>query len=281
LHWRNRNATIAGGARVIGLETLERRFLAHVRGGETFPPEWCAQGLVGSDVGLSIYTNAYSSRLREALEADHPILALYLGDMLWAEFCAGYIEAHPSRVRSLRIFGAQVPEWLRCNKPFANHPAISELAAFERELLDVFDAADAERIEWAIVQSLDTAAWPGLRLQFHPSVRLLSTTTNAVEIWRALKDEQSPPDSRPSITPAHMLWRDRQRISRFRPADEAELIAVRSFLSAQDDFATVCEKMAEICRADEVPVLAIGFLRRWFDEGLIVGVANDGRPSPD
>lgn len=254
---------------MIALDMLEQHFLRHVRGGPTFPREWCAQGLVDSNVGLSIYTNAYGARLREALEADHPVLAEYLGDELWSVFCSGYIEAHPSRVRSLRHFGVQVPTWLAQQKPFSDHAVVSELAMFERELLNVFDAANAERIDWSVMQTLDVSAWPGLRLQFQPSVRLLPTATNAVDIWRGLKDEHSPPDAGLSTVPARLLWRDIERISRFRPVKADEFIALKSVFSNKEDFATLCERLSCAMPAGEVPVKAIGFMRTWFDEGII------------
>ncbi len=267
---------------MIALHALEERLLAHLRKGAGFPREWCAQGLVDSDLGLSIYANAYHSRLREALEADHAQLAAYLGDALWAEFCAGYIEAHPSRVRSLRHFGVQVPAWLGTHAPFTEHPEIAELALFERELLDVFDAADDRRIDWAAMQALDVAAWPSVRLGFHPSVCLLPTQTNAVEIWRALKETQPPPAAGPSATPARLLWRDAERVSRFRPVDAAEHIALRAVFSQQEDFATLCEQLARVMPAAEVPATAVGFLRQWFDEGIIsqLHVASDQAPAP-
>lgn len=254
---------------MIALDMLERKFLGHVRGGPAFPREWCAQGLVDSDIGLSIYANAYGSRLREALEADHPVLARYLGDELWSAFCGGYIEAHPSQVRSLRHFGVQVPAWLARNKPFSDHPVVSELATFERELLNAFDAADAERADWSVMQTLDASGWPGLRLHFQPSVRVLLTSTNAVEIWRALKDEYPPPEAGLSVLPARLLWRDIERISRFRPVEENERVALRCVLSDQQDFASMCERLAERYAPESVPTMAIGFLRRWFDEGII------------
>lgn len=267
---------------MIALDALEKRFLGHVRGGSVFPREWCAQGLVDSDVGLSIYTNAYSSRLAEALEVDHPILGQYLGDAFWAEFCSGYIAAHPSQVRSLRHFGTQVPSWLALHQPFAERPVIAELAAFERELLDVFDSADAGRIDWSTLQSLDPAAWPGLRLKFHPSVRLLPSKTNAVEIWRALKDTQPPPEAGGSSIPARLLWRDEERVSRFRPIEAGELVALHSLLSEQRSFAESCEQLASNRAAEEVPALVVGFLRQWFDEGIIsqLDIAIDSAPAP-
>lgn len=267
---------------MIALHILEQRLLAHLRNGPEFPREWCAQGRVDSDVGLSIYANAYHSRLREALESDHPQLAAYLGDTLWSEFCTGYIGAHPSRVRSLRHFGVQVPAWLTQHMPFAEHAAIAELAEFERCLLDVFDAADGGRIAWSALQALDPDAWPGVRLGFHPSVRLLPTQTNAVGIWRALKEAQPPPAAGPSATPARLLWRDAERVSRFRPVDAAEHIALRAVLSQQEDFATLCEQLARVMPAAEVPATAVGFLRQWFDEGIMsqLHVASDRAPAP-
>ncbi len=262
---------------MIALGTLEQQFLSHVRGGLTFPREWCAQGLVDSTVGLSIYANAYGARLREALEADHPILSRYLGDTLWAEFCGGYIETHPSQVRSLRHFGTHGAAWLALHKPFSEHPLLAELAAFERTLLDVFDAADADRMDWSAMQSLDASAWPILHLRFHPSLRLLPMATNAVEVWRALKDEQSPAAAGPSATPARLLWRDLEHISRFRPVEAPELVALRSMFSQQEDFATLCERLASLHAAETVPMMAIGFLRQWFDEGIVCGVSSGPR----
>jgi hypothetical protein len=254
---------------MIALDTLEQRFLSHVRGGQQFPREWCAQGLVDSDVGLSIYANAYHARLREALEADHPVLSVYLGDELWAEFCSGYIKAHPSQVRSLRHFGLSVPDWLAANQPFSAHPLIAELARFEREMMDVFDSADAGRSDWTRVQALDVQAWPAMRLRFHPSVRLLPQATNAVDVWRALKDERDPPAAQGSSAPARLLWRDEERITRFRPVESLELVALHSGFVEAEDFAGMCDRLAHEVTPTEVPARAIGFLRQWFDEGIV------------
>jgi hypothetical protein len=254
---------------MIALDTLEQHFLSHVRGGKEFPREWCAQGLVDSDVGLSIYANAYHARLREALEADHPVLAVYLGDELWAEFCSGYIKAHPSQVRSLRHFGLSVPGWLAANKPFSAHPLIAELARFEREMMDVFDSADAGRTDWTGMQALDAQAWPAMRLRFHPSVRLLPQATNAVDVWRALKDERVPPAACPASAPARLLWRDEERITRFRPVESLELTAMHACFVEAEDFAGMCDRLSQEVSPSEVPAQAIGFLRQWFDEGII------------
>lgn len=254
------------------LALLEQQFLAHLRGGESFPRASCKQARVDSDIGLAIYTNAYRARLRESLETDHPILSWYLGDELWESFCLGYIDAHPSRYRSLRHFGESAVKYLGEHAPFSEHPLIAELAAFERLLLDVFDAADAERIDWTVIEQLAPSEWPGMRLCFHPSVRVLATHWNAVEVWQASKAGLDPPSAASSVSPGRLLWRDDARISRFRPLAADEFVAIEAILMSGCTFAGLCEALACIGPAESVPAIAVGFLRCWVDEGLVSSI---------
>ncbi len=252
------------------LMQLETRFLDHVRsnGAHALDADACVDGIVPARVGLSIYANAYRARLREALDNDHPMLALYLGDALWMDFCEGYIDIHPSRVRSLRDFGASVPAYLSRQTPFDAQPQIAELAQFERLLLDVFDAADAAVVKWADILGLAVAAWPALRLQLHPGVRVMHCATAVVPIWQALKSGQSPPTPLHCSSPATLLWRDEQRISRFRSIADDELAAIEA-VAAGGDFAAVCDTLVAFHDVTQVPAVALGFLQSWFNDGLV------------
>ncbi|MEO8011382.1 MAG: putative DNA-binding domain-containing protein [Dokdonella sp.] len=252
------------------LSQLETRFLDHVRsnGVRAVDADACVDGIVPARVGLSIYAIAYRARLREALDNDHPMLALYLGDALWMQFCDGYIDAHPSRVRSLRDFGASVPSYLSRQSPFAAQPQIAELAQFERLLLDVFDAPEAAVVEWHDMLGLAAKAWPALRLQLHPSVRVMHCATAVVSIWRALKSGESPPTTLHSSAPATLLWRDAERISRFRSIAADELAAIGAFVAGAD-FAAVCDTLVALHAAPQVPAIAVALLQSWFNDGLV------------
>lgn len=254
------------------LESLQSRFIGHLRKQEDFPRAWCAQGIVDSDTGLAIYANAYAARLREALESDHPCLSRYLGDDLWLQFCVGYVEDNPSRVRSLRNFGEQIPHWLASNAPFSTHPEVAALASFERELMDVFDAADAPRMAWSAMQAFAPHDWPHLSFGFHPSVRVFSSRSNVVAIWRSLKDELDPPSACNDVELGHLLWRDEERITRFRPLEDAERPALQACLEQGGNFSFLCERIAIGRDAQQVPVFAVSLLRRWFDDGIICRV---------
>lgn len=252
------------------LAQLQRDFLATLRGvgGQSLLPALVPGRHASPGIGLQIYRNAYASRLREALESDHPVLGSYLGDELWARLCDGYIATHPSTVRSLREFGASLPGYLRATAPFAASPQIAELAELERRLLDCFDAADSERADWEALLTVPGASWPRLRLRFHPSVQLHRVVWNSVEIWRALKAEQTPPAARPANNICWVLWRDVDNVTRFRSLEEAEAEALAHFLGS-GDFSQSCEQLLRWLPADQVPAAAVGMLQRWCDEGVI------------
>ena len=253
------------------LAQLQQKFLDTMRGGDAAGLlTELARGRQGSPaVGLSIYRNAYSSRLREALESDHPVLGPYLGDELWAQLCEGFIAAHPSAVRSLRHFGAPLPSYLRTVDAFSANPELAEIAALERLLLDCFDAGDAERATWPSLLAMPEAGWPGLRLRFHPSLRQHRVQWNSVEIWRALKHEEMP--DRAAATDGHwLLWRDPEHITRFRSLDAEESASLQHFVQ-DGDFSGLCEQLQRAHLAQDVPGIALQTLGRWCSEGLIVG----------
>ena len=252
------------------LAQMQRTFLATMRGGDD---RWLlaqlAPGRYASpDLGLAIYRNAYASRLREALENDHPVLGAYLGDELWSLLCTGYIAAHPSSVRSLRHFGDSLPGYLRTVEPFAANPQSAELAALERLLLDCFDAADAECAQWNTLLATPEADWPGLRLGFHPSVRRHPVAWNSVEIWRAIKEQKSPPSAMPASNGHWLIWRDCEFITRFRSLDDEESDVLLHCLEG-GDFSGLCERLLQWHAAEAVPSVALRMLNQWCLEGLI------------
>lgn len=251
------------------LVDLQRNFLAAVReGDERVKPQLAADRRIARDLGLGIYVHAYRARLREALENDHGCLALYLGDDLWDRMCVGYIDAHPSRSRSLRQFGDHLPDYLKLTAAFAEYPQIAELAAFERRLLDCFDAADASSATWAELQAMPATDWPGLCLRFQPSLQRYRADSNSIDIWKALKADHSPPEVAASQTRNWAIWRDPERVTRFRPLDSEETAALDHFL-AGGDFAGLCEILAHRHAPHAVPVHALQHLQRWAQDGWV------------
>lgn len=222
---------------------------------------------IDAALGLQIYVHAYSARLREALENDHAILSRYLGDELWQALVTGYIAAHPSQQTSLRYFGEAVPEFLRTSSAFKGHPVLAELAAFERSLLDSFDAAEAPIASWQDLLDTAPSCWPQLRPGFAPSLCRLHLRLNTVEIWLALKADCRPP-AVAKLAGDWVIWRDAEQVTRFRSLDLQEAVLLDHFL-AGGDFAGGCEQLQRWHPASDVPALALQALGRWCGEGWI------------
>ena len=130
---------------------------------------------------LEIYRNAYASRLKKSIETDHPVLGSYLGDDLFERMASGYIAQCPSEVTSLRDYGNCLSDYLATTEPFSDTPILAEIARFERQLLFAFDAADAVCAGVEDLQSIAPEDWPGMRLEFHPSVCIFAAHWNSVE----------------------------------------------------------------------------------------------------
>ena len=255
------------------LAALQRAFLAGLRAGEAAGPGTGGieaalhDGGIPRARGLGIYRHAYAARLREALENDHAVLGTYLGDDAWALLCAGYIDAHPSRVRSLRRFGDALPAHLARVAPFAAMPQVAEIAMLERLLLDCFDAADAPVADWPSLMARPAADWPMLRPTFHPSLRHVACEWNAVEIWSALKAGNTPPDAM-RVASDWLLYRDADRVTRFRSMAPDEVLLLAHFRDG-GDFAGGCHALLTLHAPDAVPMEALRLLRQWCEEGVV------------
>lgn len=236
------------------------------------------QGNINARQRLEIYANAYRVRLQKVIETDHPVLCTYLGDELFAELLQGYLQKHPSQVRSLRHFCTALPAYLGATEPFASHPILAELAAFENLLLDCFDAPDRERLAFSAAQALPTEQWPAMCLRLHPGVQFFPARWNSVESWQAIKAERDPPpaagvvsDTGQSGIQPWLVWRDRERLTQFRSLRAPELAALNGVLEGHD-FAALCEAVVDYFPAEQVGRQMADYLQRWFADGLITGI---------
>ena len=184
---------------------------------------------------LAIYQNAYQIRLQETIDTDHNILGRYLGGELYELMMNEYINHYPSKQFSLRHFSEQLPAFLTLHSPFNEHPQISEIARFEQRLLNAFDAADGNRASFEELKELPSDSWPELKVRFHPSVQVLENRWNSVEIYQALKENQTPPEPLEKKN-NWLLWRNTSRLTEFRPVDEIALSMLKSFQNNYLDY---------------------------------------------
>lgn len=250
---------------------LQRDLQRHVLSGDAAIRDAVnASPAVPAATRLAVYSNAYRIRLADALAANMPHLKELLGDEQFGAVADGYIDAHPSRFASIRWFGDRLAQVLDQSHP--SQPWLGELARWEWALAASFDASDATAVGVECLATVAPDAWADLHLRFHPSVQYVELATNAQALFKALSEEQSPPQPATLATPQPwLLWRQDLK-TQYRSLEPAEAAALQ-VMRAGGTFGAMCEALCEWHDADEVPLLAAGLLKRWIVEELLTSVA--------
>jgi hypothetical protein len=252
------------------LAGLQRDLQRHVMTGDAaIRGEIKDSAAVPAETRLAVYSNAYRVRLADALAANMPRLKELLGDEQFDAVAAQYVNTHPSRFASIRWFGDQLADVLADSHP--SQPWIAELARWEWALAASFDAADATPVGVEALAAVAPGDWADLRLQFHPSVQYLELATNAQALFKALSEEQQPPQPALLAKPQPwLLWRQDLK-TQYRSLDPAESVALRTMRDG-GTFGAMCEALCEWHDADEVPLVAAGMLKRWIVEEQLTRV---------
>jgi hypothetical protein len=182
-----------------------------------------------------------------------------------------YIDAHPSRHYSVRYYGAGVAELMAQPASGDAAPMLADLARWEWQLADVFDAPDDAALSADALTTVPAEAWAGVSFRFRASLRRLDTCSNAVDYWRAARASAATPDEpRSTAAVSWVLWR-RGIATFFRSLDATERMALDA-AAAGESFGAICERLAGCVADSGVALRAASLLRGWLAEELIAGI---------
>jgi hypothetical protein len=253
------------------LPRIQEDFQSYLLGGDSadIEPHVVGTQKVPIATRLSIYGDGYVSRLIEALEANFPILSKLLGEADFGALGTSYVRSHDSRFFSIRYYGDGLVEFLASDPAYAGAPVLADLARWEWAMTQVFDAADAEPIGTEALARVAPESWAKLCFDWHPSVHRLALAWNAPQIWKAVSDDAEPPEVAFSAEPVQwLLWRQDLR-TYFRSLQPTEAEALDAAREGQS-FGELCALLSEKLGETEAPAKAAGFLRDWFESGLII-----------
>lgn len=254
---------------MISLQELQQEFLGYLL-------DESQTGIVGRVVStkerpakkrLHYYANGYRLRLKEALRSDYERLHAYVGDEWFECLMDAYIDRYPSSYTSLRDYGQHMSELVVSLEPFDRLPEVLEITKIEQAFNHSFDSLDDDAITWSHFAGLDPESWPGLKLRFHDSLRLIQQRYNSFQIWQALSQQETPPEKCEQNS-VWAIWRQ-DLVSRYRSIDEVEN-SVLETTTAGGDFSQVCENLLPLC-GDETAQKALACLQQCTHDGLIVG----------
>jgi hypothetical protein len=141
---------------------------------------------------LAVYQGMYPLRMHDALLADYPGLAAFLGHSRFHDFVLAYVRTFPSRSYTFARLGERVPDFLRRTRRFPPAPFLFDLARLERAISEVFeaDAGDAEKPPSPPRHV--AADWESRRLAVPATLRLLAFRHAAGPALDALKAGKRP-----------------------------------------------------------------------------------------
>lgn len=278
---KQRSGEGAGGANAAGvapsLSELQARFQeAILNGDDSILKLIPANSLTSAEVLFGVYRNAYVGRLVEVVGNDHPIVAAYVGEERFDAMARAYIAKHPSTTQNARWVSRHLPAFLREDRDFRDEPDIADLATLEAQLSNAFDGADADALTIADLQRFPPESWDMLVFSPDPTAVLLELSTNAYDIWLAIKDGAAPPEAvdRPAKV---LVWRhDVMPMTRRMEAEEAMMWteAARGVR-----FGVLCEMIATYDDPETAPLRAAQYLQGWLMSGALSGAAPAKRPA--
>ena len=258
------------------LKTTQDRVQSNILTGGDDILEHLVDGPTANRTNLfQIYRNAYVLRLIEFLQHDYEQTHAYLGDEEFEALCRSYIAANTSHTTNARWFGSNLPNYLAQTEPYNTHKEIVELASLEKALNDAFDGPDAEPLTTDDLAGIPPENWPDLVLQPHTTAARLRFSTNAADIWLALKDEEEPPEAKGlDETQQLLVWRQ-DETPRFRVLGYEEAMMWDEAVKGVR-FGGLCEMVATHGGEDGADLRAATYLQTWLAAGLLKAATSSG-----
>jgi hypothetical protein len=244
------------------LAQLQQHFQAHVlRGERAIEQEIAGDGRFATALRLGVYSQGYALRLIEVLGGSFPAVQRALGPKHFGRLVDAFVHEYPSRFRSARAYGGQLPQWLAARLTGPRAAAVADLARFEWAMAAAFDAPDQTAVKPEHLASLAPTLWPRLRFAFTPSLQRVAVSSNCVAWWKfACAEYPRPPRWRLTCAQHWLVWRKDLAVY-YRRLSQAEARTLDAAL-AGGTFGELCEQLSG-------PAAAATLLHGWIGAGLI------------
>lgn len=197
---------------------------------------------------LGVYGGAYFARIRETLADDFRRVERALGEVLFTDLIAAYIQKHPSECFSLFYLGKKLPGFLRAHTHPDAPPWIADLAELDLWMTQAILMPDDEPITFAQLQSVPSEQWGMISFRPIHALQTIQVSYPVAKIWRALQNEESVRDVTSLAQPQTIvIWRQNYKCYfESMSSEEAEAfdmiqsgqpfgVACAAFLPDEDD----------------------------------------------
>jgi hypothetical protein len=145
---------------------------------------------------LRIYRNNVFLSFEGALKDVYPVLARLVGPQFFRQLARRFIREHPSRSGNLHDFGRELPRFVGELPEAAELPYLADVAALEWSWHESFHAADGIALDAQRLAAVPENELESLRLDLHPTVRLVASRYPVLAIWSANREANADAEIR-------------------------------------------------------------------------------------
>lgn len=159
---------------------------------------------------FAVYRNNVIVSLIDALADSFPVTQELVGEEFFRAMARVYVQNHPPRSRLLSTMGQSFPDFVGSFTPAASVPYLPDVARLEISRAQAYHAADALPVApEALQQALtDPDQLLSLRLDIHPSVRLVCSPYAIYSLWAAHQGEMDITEVDPSAPQNALVYRN-------------------------------------------------------------------------
>lgn len=248
------------------LRAQDEFFACLLDDGAPLPTGWDARRAAG----MTVYRNAYRTRLIDVLRNTFERTARLVGDDAFSQAAAHHLITRPPTSWTIDLAGEGFAE--TCAELFANDPDVAELAWLEWAMHCVFTAADEEPLSptdfAAATADFDAGQWDELRFELMPGTALRPVTYDLVKLWAALADPPLALEVEKLSKPMWALvWREGEQPV-FGIVQDAEGLAL-AHVQRGGTFGGVCAALMKHFKTADAAAKAGAILRNWLELGTI------------
>jgi hypothetical protein len=218
---------------------------------------------------IEIYRDMYGVRMVEAIDADFPALATFLGHHKFESLALAYTRRYPSMSYTLNRLGDRFPKFIAEEAKVTRRAFLADLARLELAMTDVFDEAESPMLEADALAGLAPEELAIARLRTIAALRLVDTAYPVSEFFDDYRNERElvAPRKRASWIAVH-----RRDYSVYRmPLTRGGFAMLRSL----QEGSTIGEAIDAVVDAtDAVPQRdeLFGWFRDWTAAGLFTSL---------
>jgi hypothetical protein len=154
-------------------------------------------GLLGPDrepspSRFAVHRNNVVVGLTDALKAAFPVVCRIVGMEFFQAMARAYVMSEPPATPILLDYGGGFPSFIAKFDQARSLPYLSAVARIERAWTEAYHSAEAAPLEWQAFAAIPNDRVAEMRLDFHPSLRIVRSRFPALTIWRMNVGEAMP-----------------------------------------------------------------------------------------